>query len=68
MTPLVKTFGVFFLSGAVCQYVNIALLFVNPQILNLLITFVEEKQEKWKGYLYIVLLGIVSFTVGRLLQ
>ena len=37
---------------------------LNPQILNLLIEFVEERQEMWKGYLYVVILGISSFCIG----
>ena len=36
----------------------------NPQVLNLLIAFVEERQEMWKGYLYVVLLGVTSFLIG----
>jgi hypothetical protein len=39
---------------------------VSPQILNLVIAFVEEKQEMWKGFLYVVLLGITSILIGPL--
>jgi hypothetical protein len=41
---------------------------VSPQILNLVIAFVEEKQEMWKGFLYVVLLGITSILIGPLLS
>ena len=32
----------------------------NPQLINLFILFIEEDQEIWKGYLYMVLFGLVS--------
>ena len=35
-----------------------------PQLLNLLIVFLEERQEMWKGYLYVILLGLTSFLIG----
>ncbi len=38
---------------------------MSPQILNLLITFVEDKQEMWKGFLYVVLLAITSILIGK---
>ena len=63
--PLVKYFGPFFSIGFACQLFYIGFIFVNPQLLDLLIQFVEEKQEVWKGYLYVVLLGIVSFLIGK---
>ena len=31
-----------------------------------MIQFVEEGQEMWKGYLYVVVLGITSFLSGGL--
>lgn len=43
----------------------VGFLLVNPQLLDLLIEFVEEKQEMWKGYLYTGLLAIVSFLIGN---
>ena len=62
--PLVRTFWTFFIAGAVLQLVYIFLVLANPQLLNLLIEFVEEKQEMWKGYLYVGVLGAVSFLIG----
>ena len=32
----------------------------DPQIINLVIQFIELREESWKGYLYMVLFGIVS--------
>ena len=63
--PIFKCYGWKFVAGALCQLVYIALQFANPQMLNLLITFVEEKQEAWKGYLYIILLAMISFLIGK---
>ena len=64
LLPMIKCFWPKFAAGALCQLVYIALQFANPQLLNLLITFVEEKQEVWKGYLYIVLLALISLLIG----
>ena len=33
---------------------------VNPQIIDMVISFVEEDQETWKGYLYMFLFGAVT--------
>ena len=33
---------------------------VNPQIIDMVILFVEEDQETWKGYLYMILFGGVT--------
>ena len=33
---------------------------VNPQIIDMVISFVEEDQETWKGYLYMILFGGVT--------
>ena len=33
---------------------------VNPQIIDMVISFVEEDQETWKGYLYMILFGAVT--------
>ena len=33
---------------------------VNPQIIDMVISFVEEDQETWKGYLYMILFGVVT--------
>ena len=62
--PLFQTFGLFFLAGALLQTLYVICVMINPQLLNLLIEFVEEKQEMWKGYLYVVVLGVVSFLIG----
>ena len=44
---------------------NLGLLFTNPQILNLLISFVQGDDEMWKGYLYVAVLTVVSFLIGK---
>lgn len=46
-------------------YTKLGLLFTNPQILNLLISFVQGDEEMWKGYLYVAVLTIVSFLIGK---
>ena len=38
---------------------------VNPQIIDMVISFVEEDQETWKGYLYMFLFGAVTLGYGQ---
>lgn len=48
------------------QLAFIALQYSNPQILNLVISFVELKQEMWKGYLFVIIFGLISIGIGKL--
>ncbi|XP_049823779.1 multidrug resistance-associated protein 1 isoform X4 [Aethina tumida] len=56
LPALVESFGPTFFFGASLKLVQDLLTFVSPIILGLLITFVKEQQETWKGYMYAVLL------------
>ncbi|XP_044753851.1 multidrug resistance-associated protein 1-like isoform X2 [Coccinella septempunctata] len=52
-----------FIFGILLRFSSDLLSFVNPQILSLLINFVKQKEEHWKGYFYAVLLlstGIIK--------
>lgn len=58
---LVKAFGATFMFGSCLKLVNDLMTFASPQILKLLINFVSNDEEMWKGYLYAGLLfGIAS--------
>ena len=39
---------------------KVLLSLVNPQIIDMVISFVEDDQETWKGYLYMILFGAVT--------
>lgn len=62
LPALVKAFGGTFLFGSCLKLVQDLLTFASPQILKLLINFVEDKNEpNWRGFLYAGLLfGIAS--------
>lgn len=65
LPAICKAFGPTFLFGSVLKLVQDILTFVSPQILRLIIQFVdpgpgEEQQEFWKGLLYAFLLFIVA--------
>ncbi|KAK9886064.1 hypothetical protein WA026_014848 [Henosepilachna vigintioctopunctata] len=60
LPALVKSFGATFLFSAFLNFVDIALSFVGPQILKLLINFAKNKEEKWKGYVYAVILFVTA--------
>ncbi|XP_046653460.1 multidrug resistance-associated protein 1-like isoform X4 [Daphnia pulicaria] len=63
LPALCKTFAPEFLLGALLKLVQDLLAFVSPQILSLLIGFVEDTtQESWKGYLYAAILTITAMT------
>ncbi|XP_045473295.1 multidrug resistance-associated protein 1-like isoform X2 [Harmonia axyridis] len=52
-----------FIFGILLKFSSDLLAFVSPQILSLLINFVKEREEHWKGYFYAVLLlstGIIK--------
>ena len=58
---MVRGFGFsYFLSG-IWQFGYICLQFASPQLLNVLISFVQDpSQPNWKGYLYAAVLAIVA--------
>ncbi|XP_078036751.1 multidrug-Resistance like Protein 1 isoform X5 [Augochlora pura] len=60
LPPLCKAFGASFLFGAILKGVQDVMTFVSPQILKLLIRFIEERESMWKGYLLAVLLLVTA--------
>ena len=58
---LVKCFWPTFLLGAIYQLVYVLLQFASPQILGLIINFVQSDDPNWKGYLYTIMFFIVAF-------
>ncbi|CAH2108143.1 unnamed protein product [Euphydryas editha] len=52
LPALCLAFGGQFLFGAFLKLINDLLMFISPQVLRLLIGFVEGKEALWKGYLY----------------
>ncbi|KAI7815048.1 ABC subfamily C member [Rhyzopertha dominica] len=60
LPALVQAFGPMFLFGALLKLVQDVLTFVSPQILKLLIVFVENRESQWKGYLYAIALFVTA--------
>ncbi|XP_065356725.1 multidrug resistance-associated protein 1 isoform X5 [Calliphora vicina] len=66
MPPIVKSFGGVFLFGSMMKLFTDILTFAQPQVLRLIIGFVEdsakegENQPEWKGIFYAVLLFILA--------
>ena len=58
---LVKCFWPTFLLGAIYQLAYVLLQFASPQILGLIISFVQSDDPDWKGYLYTGLFAVVAF-------
>ncbi|CAG9578808.1 unnamed protein product [Danaus chrysippus] len=56
LPALCLAFGGQFLFGALLKLINDVLMFLSPQLLKLLIGFVDTKETVWKGYLYAVCL------------
>ncbi|XP_047509490.1 multidrug resistance-associated protein 1 isoform X4 [Pieris napi] len=56
LPALCLAFGGEFFFGALLKLFNDVLMFVSPQLLRLLIGFVESNESIWKGYLYAVAL------------
>lgn len=56
LPALCIAFGAQFLFGALLKLVNDILMFISPQILRMLIGFVEGDEPSWRGYLYAGLL------------
>ncbi|KAI8125135.1 Multidrug resistance-associated protein 1 [Lucilia cuprina] len=70
MPPIVKSFGGVFLFGSMMKLFTDILTFAQPQVLRLIIGFVEDsaegsdtaKQPEWKGIFYAVLLFVLAAT------
>ncbi|XP_043661842.1 multidrug resistance-associated protein 1 isoform X6 [Drosophila teissieri] len=62
MPPIYKSFGGVFLFGALMKLFTDVLTFAQPQVLSLIIGFVEAKQDQpeWKGIMYAVLLFVLA--------
>ena len=58
---LAKCFWPTFLLGAVYQLVYVLLQFASPQILGLIISFVQSDDPEWQGYFYTALFAVVAF-------
>ncbi|XP_050561843.1 multidrug resistance-associated protein 1 isoform X2 [Spodoptera frugiperda] len=56
LPALCLAFGGQFLFGAMLKLFNDVLMFISPQLLKLLIGFVQGKEPIWKGYVYAVAL------------
>ena len=60
LMPLIKCYWPQFLWLTGLYLIKTLFSLANPQLINLFILFIEEDQEVWKGYLYMVLFGLVS--------
>ena len=60
LRPLIKCYWPQFLWLTGLYLLKTLFSLANPQLINLFILFIEEDQEVWKGYLYMVLFGLVS--------
>ena len=58
---LAKCFWPTFLLGAVYQFAYVLLQFASPQILGLIISFVQSDDPEWQGYFYTALFAVVAF-------
>ena len=58
--PLIKAFGPAYAISALYQLGYSVLQFASPQIVNLLIDFVESDDPDWKGYFYTILICLVT--------
>ncbi|XP_077285786.1 multidrug-Resistance like Protein 1 isoform X3 [Arctopsyche grandis] len=56
LPALCKAFGPTFAFGSFLKFTQDVMTFISPQILSLLISFVENGEHMWKGFLYAVLL------------
>ncbi|XP_067207174.1 multidrug resistance-associated protein 1 isoform X3 [Linepithema humile] len=60
LPPICKAFGATFMFGAFLKLVQDIMTFISPQILKLLIGFIEGDEPMWKGYFYSVLLLLTA--------
>ncbi|GLV32342.1 Multidrug-Resistance like Protein 1 [Carabus blaptoides fortunei] len=68
LPALCKAFGPTFMFGAFLKLLQDLLTFVSPEILKLLISFIEGNQSMWKGYLYAVLMLITAMVQTLILS
>ena len=61
VAPLIYAFAPAYAISAGYQLFYSVLQFASPQIVNLLIAFVTSDEPQWKGYLYTVLICLVTF-------
>lgn len=59
--PLLATFAPAYALSALYQLLYSTLQFASPQIVNLLIDFVQSDDPQWKGYFYTILICLVTF-------
>ena len=59
--PLIMAFGPAYAISAIYQFLYSTMQFASPQIVNLLIAFVQSDEPQWKGYFYTVLICLVTF-------
>lgn len=57
---LSMAFGVQYLFGSLLKFLSTLITFVSPQLLGLLIKFVEGDEPMWKGYLYAIALMVIG--------
>ncbi|XP_011882151.1 PREDICTED: multidrug resistance-associated protein 1 isoform X4 [Vollenhovia emeryi] len=60
LPPICKAFGATFMFGAFLKLIQDVMTFISPQILRLLIDFIEGEESMWKGYLYAALLLLTA--------
>ncbi|XP_018309824.1 multidrug resistance-associated protein 1 isoform X2 [Mycetomoellerius zeteki] len=60
LPPICKAFGATFMFGAFLKLIQDIMTFISPQILKLLIDFIEGDEPMWKGYFYSVLLLLTA--------
>ncbi|XP_028034268.1 multidrug resistance-associated protein 1 isoform X4 [Bombyx mandarina] len=67
LPALCLAFGGQFLFGSILKLINDILMFISPQLLKLLISFVKNDEPDWKGYAYAVALLLCAITQTMLL-
>ncbi|XP_034235576.1 multidrug resistance-associated protein 1-like isoform X2 [Thrips palmi] len=60
MYAMCRAFGGVFLAGCIAKLFETTIVFVSPQILSLLISFVEGDEPAWRGYMYAVLMLLAA--------
>ncbi|KAK0089852.1 hypothetical protein PV325_005159 [Microctonus aethiopoides] len=60
LIPLCRAFGPTFMFGAALKLSQDIMIFISPQLLKLLIQFVEGSEPIWKGVLYSILLLLTA--------
>ncbi|XP_048103810.1 multidrug resistance-associated protein 1 [Alosa alosa] len=61
LRTLARNFGPYFLTGTLCLVIHDAFMFSIPQVLSLLLGFINETDAPlWKGYLYACLMFMLS--------